>query len=98
MPQSSYEVFNPRNGTPLFRTRFAVIAQFVAWLRGLDYAATGEGWLSEPAATTALSRITVHWCFVLFPTGDEREYINALLTLREVAEYRADGCTVVFMD
>ena len=45
-----YEVFDPRNGTPLWTTRYLWIARVTVWLfgklwpMGLDYAKEGAGW------------------------------------------------------
>lgn len=40
-----FEVFNPVDGIPVFRSRFEILARIVSRLAGLDYAKAGEGWL-----------------------------------------------------
>jgi hypothetical protein len=40
-----WEVFDPVNGVPVWTTRWLVMARVVAWVRGLDWAKTGEGWV-----------------------------------------------------
>jgi hypothetical protein len=40
-----FEVFDPRNGVPLFTTKYRVVAGVVAYVFGYDFALTGEGWL-----------------------------------------------------
>ena len=40
-----FEVFNPSNGAPVFRSRVEFLARIVSRLAGLDYARTGEGWI-----------------------------------------------------
>jgi|GEM_PF-1820844 len=39
-----FEVFNPIDGKAYYVTRFALIAHFVAWMTGGDFAPEGEGW------------------------------------------------------
>ena len=43
-----FEVFDPRDGVPLWTVRWKLVARFLAWFWGLDYARTGEGWC-EPS-------------------------------------------------
>ena len=40
-----WEVFNPRQGDPVYTTRSRLVARLVSWCRGLDYAPHGVGWL-----------------------------------------------------
>lgn len=44
--KTTYEVFDAANGTPVFTTRYRLIARIVAMFitRG-DYAVAGGGWL-----------------------------------------------------
>ena len=41
-----WEVFNARDGVPVFTTRWRTVARVVAMLLGreFDYAKSGEGW------------------------------------------------------
>ncbi len=39
-----YEVFDPKNGIPLYTTKYKVYASFLADWLGLDYAEVGQGW------------------------------------------------------
>lgn len=40
----NYEVFHPSNGSPVFCTRYAILAKWVAWAIGLDWEISGIGW------------------------------------------------------
>jgi hypothetical protein len=41
----SYEVFDPRNGWPLFTVRFAWLAKLIAHMSPvLDWGPAGDGW------------------------------------------------------
>jgi hypothetical protein len=39
-----FEVFDPYDGTPLFRFRFRLLARATSWLLGLDWNEAGGGW------------------------------------------------------
>ena len=41
----TWEVFNPKDGVPVLITRFKWAAKFLAWMKDLDYAKQGEGWV-----------------------------------------------------
>jgi hypothetical protein len=41
------EVFDPRDGVPVYKTRFRFMAWLIAKLYKLYYAKEGEGWLCQ---------------------------------------------------
>jgi hypothetical protein len=40
-----WEVFNPKDGKPFYKTRYVQLAKVVAWACNADYAREGEGWV-----------------------------------------------------
>ena len=59
-PRVVYEVFDPTDGLPLYRTRFAIVARIIAKVRGLDWAAQGDGWGWEGFAADRATLDSVH--------------------------------------
>ena len=43
-----WEVFNPKDGKPFYKTRYVRLAKAVAWAFNADYAKTGDGWVKTP--------------------------------------------------
>ncbi len=41
-----YDVFNPTTGRTVRRTRYRVLARFLAWKWRMDWTTEGSGWLS----------------------------------------------------
>jgi len=39
-----YEVFDPRNGTPVYTVRSRLLARLLSWWIGGDYERPGVGW------------------------------------------------------
>lgn len=42
-----WEVFDPRDGTPMYRVPFRFLAHWLAHCVGGDYARHGDGWLTN---------------------------------------------------
>ena len=42
---AKWEVFDPKNGEPVLRVRWAWLACVIAWITGDDYAREGDGWI-----------------------------------------------------
>ena len=40
-----WDVFDPKDGTPIHTTRLGWYAALLAWLYNCDYARTNEGWV-----------------------------------------------------
>ncbi len=40
-----YEIFKPRDGKPVFKTRRRWLANLIAWWIKGDFAMEGEGWM-----------------------------------------------------